>query len=104
MTLYKEAPDPSRSSRRATACSLRTRLSSIVRPTTNRLYGVLPWGIIALDTVHMAATWRFYDTLTPASLWFFNGGIGLVFTGVLIKRRHAPGFLQSAASVSRLPW
>jgi len=56
----------------------------------NILYGLLPWGIIALGSVHMAATWRLYHELTPASLWFFNGGIVLVFTGVLnlINRHH----------------
>jgi len=56
----------------------------------NGLYGVLPWGIIALGVLHMAATFRLYSALTPASLWFFNGGIVLVFAGVLnlIHRRH----------------
>jgi hypothetical protein len=56
----------------------------------SRLYGVLPWGLIALGTLHMAATWRFYRELTSASLWFFNGGLVLVFAGVLnlINRRH----------------
>jgi hypothetical protein len=41
----------------------------------------------------MAATWRLYYELTPASLWFFNGGIVLVFTGVLnlINRHHGAG-------------
>jgi hypothetical protein len=55
----------------------------------NRLYAVLPWGIIGLGVLHMAATWRFYDDLTTASLWFFNGGIMLVFTGILnlVNRR-----------------
>jgi hypothetical protein len=55
----------------------------------NRVYGLLPWGIIGLGVLHMAATWRFYDELTTATLWFFNGGIVLVFTGVLnlINRR-----------------
>jgi hypothetical protein len=28
------------------------------------LHGVLPWGLIALGTLHMAATWRFYHELT----------------------------------------
>jgi glucose uptake protein GlcU len=49
----------------------------------NRAYGVLSWGIIALGALHMAATWSRFHDLTPAALWFFNGGIVLVFTGVL---------------------
>src|SRR5687768_11390967 len=55
-----------------------------------RAYGTLPWGIIALGVLHMAATWKVYDALTPAALWFFNGGIVLVFTGAinLINRAH----------------
>jgi hypothetical protein len=72
----------------------------------SRLYGVLPWGLIALGTLHMAATWRFYRELTSASLWFFNGGLVLVFAGVLnlINRRHGAQFLPSGASVSRSTW
>jgi hypothetical protein len=64
-----------------------------------RAYGLLPWGIIVLGVLHMAATWRFYDHLTPAALWFFNGGIVLIFTGALnlINRRHS-------AEVPALRW
>jgi len=56
----------------------------------NRLYGILPWGVIALGALHMAATLRFFDRLSSSALWFFNGGIVLVFGGVLnlINRRY----------------
>jgi hypothetical protein len=56
----------------------------------NRLYAVLPWPVIALGLVHMGATWRFYDHVTPTALWFFNGGIVLLFAGVLnlVNRRY----------------
>ena len=59
-------------------------------PPMNGLYAVLPWGVIALGTLHMAATWRIYDQLTSAALWFFNGGIVLVLAGVLnlVNRRY----------------
>lgn len=40
------------------------------------------WFAIALGVLHMAATWR-YKELTPAALWFFGGGLLMVFTGVL---------------------
>lgn len=41
----------------------------------------------------MAATWRLFPTLTQSALWFLNGGIVLVFTGVLnlINRAHGAG-------------
>ena len=53
-------------------------------------YGLLPWGLIALGVLHMAATWRFFTTVTPSALWFFDGGIMLVFTGTLnlVNRAH----------------
>jgi hypothetical protein len=58
-----------------------------------RAYGLLPWGLIALGLLHMAATWRLFPSLTPSALWFFNGGIMLLFTGVLnlINRAHGAG-------------
>lgn len=49
----------------------------------NRIYKTLPWGIIVLGALHMAATFKIYDAMTPAALWFFNGGIVLVVAGVL---------------------
>jgi hypothetical protein len=56
----------------------------------HRLYGVLPWGIIALGVLHMAATWRYFDQLTQQALWFFNGGLVMVFAAVLnlVNRAH----------------
>ena len=61
----------------------------------NRLYSVLPWGVIVLGALHMAATWKIYDSLDSPALWFFNGGIVLVFGGVLnlINRRYGAGAL-----------
>jgi hypothetical protein len=64
-----------------------------------RVYGLLPWFLIALGAVHCAATWRFYHQLTPAALWFFNGGIVLIFTGVLNLINHASG-----AEVKTIRW
>jgi hypothetical protein len=48
-----------------------------------RAYRILPWGIIVLGVLHMAATFRIHGCLTPAALWFFSGGLVLVFTGAL---------------------
>lgn len=64
-----------------------------------RAYALLPWGLIVLGVLHMGATFRFHSTLTPAALWFFNGGMVLVFTGVLnlINRRHG-------AEIAALRW
>jgi hypothetical protein len=62
-------------------------------------YGLLPWGLIALGVLHMAATWRFFTTVTPSALWFFDGGIMLVFTGTLNLVNRAHG-----ASAPALRW
>lgn len=64
-----------------------------------RAYGLLPWGPIALGLVHMAATWRLFAALTPSALWFFDGGIVLVFTGALNLVNRAHG-----ASAPALRW
>lgn len=48
-----------------------------------RAYAVLPWFVAALGALHMGATWRFYTAMTPAALWFFNGGAVLVIGAVL---------------------
>ena len=55
-----------------------------------RAYGVLPWGLVLLGLVHMAATFKAYDTLDMRALWFFNGGVALVVTGLLnlVNRAH----------------
>lgn len=55
-----------------------------------RVYGVLPWGIIALGILHMAATWR-NPSLTASALWFFSGGIAMVLTGALNLVNHSYG-------------
>jgi hypothetical protein len=74
-----------------------------------RAYGTMPWGIIALGVLHMAATWRYFDTLSASALWFFSGGIALVFTGPvnLLNRAYgavAPGlrWFCRAANVGML--
>ena len=66
-----------------------SRLLSVLK----RVYAALPWGIIALGVLHMTATWRIYDQLTTPALWFFSGGIVLLFTGILnlINRREGAG-------------
>jgi hypothetical protein len=58
-----------------------------------RLYGVLPWGMVVLGLLHMAATFKLYDALTTRALWFFNGGIVIVACGLLnlVNRRHGAG-------------
>ena len=38
------------------------------------LYAILSWGIVALGTVHMLATFRLNHTLTSSSLWFSAAG------------------------------
>jgi hypothetical protein len=55
-----------------------------------RAYGVLPWGFVALGMLHMAATFKLFDSVTTSALWFFNGGIVLVISGVLnlVNRRY----------------
>lgn len=52
------------------------------------IYGVLGWGIVALGTLHMASTPR---ALTPASLWFFSGGMTMVLIGALNLLNRAYG-------------
>lgn len=64
----------------------------------SRLYGILPWGIIVLGILHMAATWR-NPTLSAAALWFFSAGIAMVLTGSLNLLSHAYG-----ASAPGLRW
>lgn len=61
-----------------------------------RAYGIMPWGIIALGVLHMAATWGRFDTFNASALWFFSGGVALIFTGSvnLLNRAYgaiAPG-------------
>ena len=48
-----------------------------------RVYLALACGIIALGLVHMAATTRFYATLTQSALWFLSGGLAIALTGAL---------------------
>ena len=55
-----------------------------------RIYGILPWGMIALGILHMAATWR-YSALTASALWFFSAGIATVLAGSLNLLNHAYG-------------
>jgi hypothetical protein len=56
-----------------------------------RAYGILPWGIIALGMLHMAATPSRFETLTPSAFWFFGGGFPLLFTGALNLLNRAYG-------------
>lgn len=56
-----------------------------------RTYGILPWGIIALGVLHMAATWRVSSTLTASALWFSSAGIVAVLTGSLNLLNRAYG-------------
>ena len=56
-----------------------------------RVYAILPWGIIALGVVHIAAATRMYDTVTMPALWFVNGGIVLVVAGALNLVNRAYG-------------
>ena len=56
-----------------------------------RAYGILPWGMIALGVLHMAATWRVSSTLTASALWFFSAGIVAVLTGSLNLLNRAYG-------------
>ncbi len=72
-----------------------------------RAYGILPWGIIALGALHMAAAFSRYDALSEPALWFFSGGIPLVFIGAvnLLNRAYgsvAPGlrWFSLAANVA----
>lgn len=56
-----------------------------------RAYGILPWGMIALGVLHMAATWRYSNTLSASALWFFSAGIATLLTGSLNLLNHAYG-------------
>ena len=56
-----------------------------------RMYGILPWGMVALGVLHMAATWRVSSTLTASALWFFSAGIVWVLTGSLNLLNRAYG-------------
>lgn len=56
-----------------------------------RAYGILPWAIVALGVLHMAATWRVSSTLTASALWFFSAGIAWVLTGSLNLLNRAYG-------------
>lgn len=63
-------------------------------------YLVVACLIIALGVVHMAATARFYDSLSMAALWFFNGGVTLVLVGALNLLNQRYGL--SAAGLRRV--
>lgn len=56
-----------------------------------RAYRILPWGMIALGVLHMAATWRYSNTLTASALWFFSAGVATVLTGSVNLLNHAYG-------------
>lgn len=47
--------------------------------------------MIALGVLHMLATFRFFNTVNNAALWFFNGGIAFVLTGTLNLLHRAYG-------------
>jgi len=64
---------------------------------TQRFYGWLGWGIVALGGLHMLATLRL-STSTPAfRLWFFGSGMAMAFAGALNLLHRAYG--HSAAGV-----
>jgi len=61
-----------------------------------RAYAGFSWGMVLLGIVHMAATTRFFDSLTQSALWFASAGIAIVLAGALnlLNRRYgeaAPG-------------
>lgn len=56
-----------------------------------RAYRILPWGMIALGVLHMAATGRVSSTLSPSAIWFFSGGVVAVLTGSINLLNNAYG-------------
>ncbi len=61
-----------------------------------RVYAAFAWGMLFLGAVHMAATLRFFDSLTQSALWFMGAGIAIILAGTinLLNRRYgaaAPG-------------
>ncbi len=47
-----------------------------------RAYQGLGWGLVVLGLLHMATTFRAFDALSGAALWFFGSGIAMSLTGV----------------------
>ena len=63
-------------------------------------YLLFACGIVALGVVHMAATFRSFDTPSSAALWFFSGGIAMVLTGVLNLLNRAYGGVAPGVRVA----
>ncbi|HBY59275.1 MAG TPA: hypothetical protein DEH78_05605 [Solibacterales bacterium] len=48
-----------------------------------RFDSVIGWGIVVLGMVHCAVTFQAYKSATDAALWFFTGGLALIYGGLL---------------------
>lgn len=55
------------------------------------LYAVEGWALAALGVIHMAATSRYSQALTPQALWFLSGGALMVFAAALNLLNRAYG-------------
>jgi hypothetical protein len=67
-----------------------------------RLYALIGWAIVALGTMHMLATFRFFHTLNGAALWFFTGGLAIALTGALNLLQSAYGRAAPRRPANRL--
>ena len=56
-----------------------------------RAYQLSGWGLVLLGTVHMATTFRAFDALSGAAVWFFGSGVAMALTGVLNLLNDAYG-------------
>jgi len=48
-----------------------------------RTYQVFGWSLVLLGSLHMVTTFRAFDALTGAAVWFFGAGIAMSLVGAL---------------------
>jgi len=83
----------SQASRRRSCVTVRpTRLQLVsLQGNMRRLYQVLGWGLVLLGAAHMATTFRAFEALSSAAVWFFGAGIAMALTGALNLLNRAYG-------------
>lgn len=71
-----------------------------------RAYQAFGWGIVMLGSLHMITTFRVFDALTSAAVWFFGAGIAMALAGALnllnAAYGHAARGLRLTAIVTNL--
>ena len=71
-----------------------------------RVYQGFGWGLVLLGALHMLTTFRAFDALTSAAVWFFGAGIAMSLVGALnllnATYGHAARGLRFTAIVTNL--